>query len=73
MSGNVWECIWDWYAPYPEYSLPNYDGPEEGVLRVIRGGSWGLTERSLRVANRHYLTPGYRIRDVGLRLVRTAR
>ena len=75
MSGNVWEYVWDWYATYPafaEYNLPNYEGPNEGKLRVIRGGSWGLPPRSLRVANRHYIKPGFRIRDVGLRLVRTA-
>ena len=74
MSGNVWELVWDFYAPYPEnYGIPNYVGPDDGILRVLRGGSWGMDAGSSRIANRHYARPGYRIRDVGFRLARTAR
>jgi formylglycine-generating enzyme required for sulfatase activity len=74
MSGNVWEYIWDWYAPYPEDSVLNYNysGPKDGILRGIRGGSWGMSPDTARVSNRHYATPGYRIRDVGFRLARSA-
>lgn len=74
MSGNVWELVWDFYAPYPiNYGIPNYEGPDDGIFRILRGGSWGMDEGAARIANRHYARPGYRIRDVGLRLARTAR
>ena len=72
MSGNVWEYVWDCYGDYPEYSTPNYAGLDSGLLRGIRGGSWGMEPANSRVANRHYAHPGYHIRDVGLRLARSA-
>ena len=72
MSGNVWELLWDFYAPYPDIGLSNYEGPDDGIFRGLRGGSWGMDDGAARIANRHYARPGYRIRDVGLRLARTA-
>ena len=74
MSGNVWEYVWDFYAQYPlNYGVPNYEGPDDGIFRGLRGGSWGMDGASARISNRHYARPGFRIRDVGLRLARTAR
>jgi formylglycine-generating enzyme len=42
MSGNAREWIQDWYAPdyYKQAPDRNPRGPEQGVLKVIRGGSW---------------------------------
>jgi len=72
MSGNVWEYVWDWYVKEHKQFTFNPMGPDDGVLRVIRGGSWSMEAANSRVANRHYALPGTRIRDVGLRLARTA-
>lgn len=38
MSGNVWEWNWDWDGSYPSSSY--IYGPDTGVYRIIRGGSW---------------------------------
>lgn len=40
-----------------------------GSNRVDRGGCWYYVPRNARVANRFYYSPGYRFRDLGLRLV----
>ena len=40
LAGNAWEWVQDWYdAGYYEYSpYPNPQGPQEGELKVARGG-----------------------------------
>ena len=42
MAGNAREWTQDWYAPdyYKQAPDRNPRGPEQGVLKVIRGGSW---------------------------------
>ena len=39
MSGNVEEWCWDYYGDY-SFSEGSLSGPENGTLRVKRGGSW---------------------------------
>lgn len=54
MAGNVREWVEDWYAAdYYEMS-PNRNpkGPDTGILKVIRGGSWRSFLPDLRVASR---------------------
>ena len=40
MSGNVWEWVNDWYAPYFPEGQTNPTGPKDGFWRVLRGGSY---------------------------------
>ena len=42
MSGNAREWVQDWYAPdyYANAPDKNPQGPDKGIVRVIRGGSW---------------------------------
>jgi formylglycine-generating enzyme required for sulfatase activity len=68
MSGNVWERCWDWYGDYSSDAQTDPRGPASGDSRVARGGSW--KNNALRSAFRANLYLGYRISDVGFRLVR---
>ncbi len=42
MSGNAREWVQDWYDPdyYANAPAKNPQGPDKGIVRVIRGGSW---------------------------------
>ena len=71
MSGNVSEWVWDWYDDeYPNPAVPDSMGPENGVGRVSRGGSWSQYASWTRVASRDYWNPAYRTNIIGFRLVR---
>jgi len=69
--GNVWEWCADRYAENYYINSPNQDpqGPESGSSRVFRGGSWRSFTGACRVASRNGDPPGYRINDLGFRLV----
>ena len=70
MSGNVWEWTWDWYGYYGG-TVTELFGPPTGSSRVVRGGSWGDSPRSARVADRSAGAPGYRNNILGFRLARS--
>ena len=40
MIGNVWEFTSDWVGDYPNDSVTDPVGPDDGIQKVIRGGSW---------------------------------
>ncbi len=54
MAGNVREWVQDWYHPdtYQNAKQTNPAGPSDGILKVIRGGSWHHKGRGLRAAAR---------------------
>ena len=57
MAGNALEWVADWYGRsyYQESPDENPLGPDTGLYRVYRGGSWGSEEAASRTTNR----PGY--------------
>jgi len=70
MQGNVWEWVQDWYGEYPGSAVSDPQGPSTGVLRVYRGGGWFDRARAARSAARINVSPGYRDRYLGFRLLR---
>ena len=44
----------DWYAAYPDVVQVDPLGPDSGLFRVIRGGSWYYYASRCRVADRSY-------------------
>lgn len=72
MHGNVWEWCQDaWQDKLPAEPVTDTQGAggdQAGVLRVIRGGSWGDFGRSCRSAFRHWLVPDVRNLSLGFRL-----
>jgi len=56
MSGNVREWCNDWFDYYYYQSSPtdNPQGPDSGVYRVLRGGSFFVQSANCRVSDRYW-------------------
>ena len=72
MSGNIGHWCQDWYdAGYYKISpASNPQGPDNGIYRVYRGGSWGNTEDLQRCACRFWMPPVNCNPDFGFRCMR---
>ncbi|MEO0003265.1 MAG: hypothetical protein RLZZ22_957 [Pseudomonadota bacterium] len=71
MLGNAWEWVADWHDPQYYAKSPDADpqGPEDGEVRVRRGGSWHSWALYARCSFRNWNTPQTRYTLVGLRLL----
>jgi formylglycine-generating enzyme required for sulfatase activity len=75
MTGNVGEWCQDWYnSSYYENSPKNNpQGPDNGEMRVMRGGSWNDGVIRLRPVSRFYYAPVSNSSVFGLRLALPAK
>jgi formylglycine-generating enzyme required for sulfatase activity len=72
MSGNVWEWVSDWYASdyYAVSEAHDPRGPQNGQLRILRGGSWVNDDLTmLRCGYRHKVPPDTYAYSIGFRIV----
>jgi formylglycine-generating enzyme required for sulfatase activity len=75
MSGNLWEWSSDWmdkdyYASSPK---DNPKGPDQGELKVLRGGCWSLRKGAMKTYVRGWMTPDKNFNTFGLRVALTAK
>ncbi len=68
MHGNVYQWCQDWYGDYPPRDVTDPKGPEKGLARVLRGGSWKSNPLSCRSAERLRYEPGARFHLYGFRV-----
>jgi formylglycine-generating enzyme required for sulfatase activity len=69
MLGNVWQWTADWYGDYQSGAQSDPSGAVSGQYRALRGGSWFIYLRDVRVSVRDTFEPDGRNYDIGFRCV----
>lgn len=72
IHGNVREWCFDYYGKYDLENTNNPSGPNEGTLRVNRGGGWNDYAKHMRSSYRGSQTPDQAMSNTGFRIVRNA-
>ncbi|HJT77659.1 MAG TPA: formylglycine-generating enzyme family protein, partial [Gemmataceae bacterium] len=70
MHGNVWQWCQDRYGQDYYQNSPKSDpqGTDNGLARVLRGGSWINRPKGCRAAHRSRYAPAYSIYSAGFRV-----
>ena len=71
MHGNVWEWCADWLGEYPKSDVVDPKGPDAGIRRVVRGGSYFSNASNVRSADRRYPMPMAYLSYFGFRVAMT--
>ncbi len=71
MSGSMYEFCQDWGGVYPDQPVVDPTGPDNGELKVIRGGSYSSEASYCRSAFRNFAPVDENHGYFGLRLVMT--
>ena len=71
MAGNAHEWVNDWYSGsyYNESPYANPQGPEGGLYKIAKGGSWWFHSPYVRIPSRYELPAGATHYDRGFRCV----
>ncbi len=72
MSGNVFQCCWDWdwAAAAPTGSQTDYRGPASGTFKDAFGGSWENADSFSKIINYASAAPFFPENNDGIRVVR---
>jgi formylglycine-generating enzyme required for sulfatase activity/energy-coupling factor transporter ATP-binding protein EcfA2 len=71
LAGNVWEWTQSLYLDYPYEALDGRESFEALGDRVLRGGAWYGSRRSVRSADRYGVAPDYWNLILGFRCARS--
>jgi formylglycine-generating enzyme required for sulfatase activity len=73
IAANIHEWCADWYSAdfYASAPVRNPAGPDRGVRRASRGGSWRHAVTISRCATRSRIDPSFRYTDYGFRVARS--